>query len=70
MVCRYLCMYVYLIIICTQIFQICVRGSCIPSSTDLTPVDGQWGAFGPFSACTRSCGIGVRYRERQCNNPT
>jgi len=50
--------------------QICVRGSCIPSNTDLTPVDGQWGAFGPFSSCSRTCGIGVRSRERQCNNPT
>ena len=49
--------------------KICVRGSCIASSTDLTPVDGQWGAFGPPSSCTRSCGIGVRYRERQCDNP-
>ena len=50
--------------------QICVHGSCISSSTDLTPVDGQWGAFGSFSSCSRTCGIGIRSRERQCNNPT
>ena len=66
--CLHIITYVYLI--CMHVLQICVRGSCIPSSTDLTPVDGQWGGFGPSSACTRSCGIGVRYRERQCNNPT
>ncbi|XP_065917760.1 A disintegrin and metalloproteinase with thrombospondin motifs 4-like [Dysidea avara] len=34
------------------------------------PIDGGWSAFGPYSTCSRTCGGGLRYRERQCNNPS
>ena len=33
-------------------------------------VNEGWSEYGPYSPCSRTCGGGVRYRERQCNNPT
>ena len=32
-------------------------------------VDGGFNSWGQWSACTRSCGAGVRVRNRQCNSP-
>jgi len=34
------------------------------------PVDGNWGAWDEWSACTESCGGGTQFRTRECNNPT
>ena len=32
-------------------------------------VDGNWGAFGQFGVCSRTCGGGTQMRTRVCNNP-
>ena len=32
-------------------------------------VDGKFGAWGPYSTCTKTCGIGTQERNRICNNP-
>lgn len=32
-------------------------------------VNGGWGDFGAWSECTRSCGGGISFSERECNNP-
>lgn len=32
-------------------------------------VDGQWGTWGPWTSCSKSCGIGTLLRYRNCNNP-
>ncbi|VUZ55036.1 unnamed protein product [Hymenolepis diminuta] len=40
----------------------CERKNC--------PIDGGWGAWGPWSHCSKSCDGGIRRRTRQCNNPT
>ena len=47
------------------------KGKCVEGSTviDSKPIDGGWSEFGDFTACSRTCGGGVRYRERSCNNP-
>ncbi|CAF1534368.1 unnamed protein product, partial [Didymodactylos carnosus] len=35
------------------------------------PVDGQWGAWLPWSACSATCGSNsTKYQYRLCNNPT
>nr|CAJ65510.3 HyTSR1 protein [Hydra vulgaris] len=33
------------------------------------PVNGEWSSWGPYSACTLTCGGGVQQRNRYCNNP-
>lgn len=32
-------------------------------------VNGGWGPWGQFTECSRTCGAGVSYAERECNNP-
>ena len=32
-------------------------------------VDGRWGPFGSWSSCSKTCGGGIRTRQRECNNP-
>lgn len=32
-------------------------------------VDGNWGPWFPWQPCNVSCGLGVRFRERLCNDP-
>lgn len=41
--------------------DLCNSGPC--------PIDGDWGRWGPWSACSQSCGIGYQERQRECNNP-
>jgi len=36
---------------------------------DSEPVDGEWGDWSSFSSCSKSCGSGLKYRTRQCDNP-
>ncbi|XP_044178032.1 coadhesin-like [Acropora millepora] len=46
-------------------------GNEVSNSTGNTsiPVDGNWGEWGPWSECSRSCGGGNHSRTRECNNP-
>ncbi|XP_052524595.1 A disintegrin and metalloproteinase with thrombospondin motifs 13 isoform X3 [Tympanuchus pallidicinctus] len=49
----------------------CSKGQC-SSLKELNPmavVHGQWSSWSPLSSCSRSCGGGVRIRQRFCNNP-
>jgi len=32
-------------------------------------ISGGWGPWGDYSACSRSCGGGIKISERDCNNP-
>ncbi|XP_076472602.1 hemicentin-1-like [Babylonia areolata] len=39
------------------------------ATTAGTPVHGGFNNWGAWSACSKTCGAGVRVRTRQCNNP-
>ncbi|XP_022805551.1 A disintegrin and metalloproteinase with thrombospondin motifs 6-like [Stylophora pistillata] len=49
----------------------CMRGRCV--SDEIKPgyqdVDGNWGAWKPWSSCYPQCGQGLSTRERKCDNP-
>ena len=32
-------------------------------------VDGMWGSWTKWTACSKTCGHGTRYRKRFCNSP-
>ncbi|KAJ8983287.1 hypothetical protein NQ317_010537 [Molorchus minor] len=35
----------------------------------LNPQDGGWGDWAPWGVCSRTCGTGVQFKSRKCNNP-
>ncbi|KAJ7419834.1 A disintegrin and metalloproteinase with thrombospondin motif 2 [Pitangus sulphuratus] len=47
----------------------CFKGHCIWLTPDILKQDGHWGAWSKFGSCSRTCGTGVKYRTRQCDNP-
>ncbi|KAL0968043.1 hypothetical protein UPYG_G00261570 [Umbra pygmaea] len=47
----------------------CRHGKCVNRELDLRPVHGEWGPWGPYSICSRTCGGGTRSTSRDCNNP-
>ncbi|XP_043943348.1 A disintegrin and metalloproteinase with thrombospondin motifs 20 [Protopterus annectens] len=47
----------------------CLHGSCVNKEVELRPVDGDWGPWGQYSSCSRSCGGGIKIAARNCNKP-
>ncbi|XP_077132057.1 A disintegrin and metalloproteinase with thrombospondin motifs 9 isoform X1 [Ranitomeya variabilis] len=47
----------------------CKYGLCIPKERDASIVDGSWGPWKPFGACSRSCSGGIKTAIRECNRP-
>ncbi|XP_066561895.1 A disintegrin and metalloproteinase with thrombospondin motifs 1 [Amia ocellicauda] len=50
----------------------CLAGQCLTKSQAALhqiPVNGGWGAWGPWGDCSRTCGGGVQYSYRDCDNP-
>ncbi|MEE6460430.1 hypothetical protein FKM82_000966 [Ascaphus truei] len=47
----------------------CYKGYCMWKTTNQVKQDGSWGTWTKFGSCSRTCGTGVRFRTRQCNNP-
>ncbi|XP_011349537.1 A disintegrin and metalloproteinase with thrombospondin motifs 9 isoform X3 [Ooceraea biroi] len=46
----------------------CHRGECV-SRRNLEPVHGQWGEWGRYGECSRTCGGGVKKKYRECDKP-
>ncbi|XP_071340002.1 A disintegrin and metalloproteinase with thrombospondin motifs 3 isoform X1 [Trachinotus anak] len=47
----------------------CYKGHCMWKNPNQVKQDGAWGSWSKYGSCSRSCGTGVRFRTRQCNNP-
>ncbi|XP_055504807.1 A disintegrin and metalloproteinase with thrombospondin motifs 18 [Leucoraja erinacea] len=48
----------------------CRRGQCLKyGDNGPKPINGQWSSWSEWSECSRTCGGGVSYRERHCNDP-
>lgn len=62
--------WVLLTVFSVPVLQWCRRGQCVQyGDHGPKPVHGQWSAWSGWSECTRTCGGGVTYQERHCNNP-
>ncbi|KAJ7996190.1 hypothetical protein DPEC_G00234480, partial [Dallia pectoralis] len=50
----------------------CKGGVCVPATGQQEkeePVDGGWSVWGPWGTCSRSCGGGVEFSQRECTDP-
>ncbi|XP_061932556.1 A disintegrin and metalloproteinase with thrombospondin motifs 12-like isoform X2 [Apis cerana] len=47
----------------------CIHKLCVDMGARPAAVHGGWGKWGPMSSCSRTCGGGLKYAERECDNP-
>ncbi|KDR20850.1 A disintegrin and metalloproteinase with thrombospondin motifs 12, partial [Zootermopsis nevadensis] len=47
----------------------CYNRKCVPYGLRPQARNGEWGAWTSWSDCSRTCGGGVSFSERDCNNP-
>ncbi|XP_061841032.1 A disintegrin and metalloproteinase with thrombospondin motifs 5 [Nerophis lumbriciformis] len=52
--------------------RICLQGKCVDKTRKRhysSSNHGSWSSWGSWGACTRTCGGGVQFAQRLCNNP-
>ncbi|XP_066516200.1 A disintegrin and metalloproteinase with thrombospondin motifs 5 [Hoplias malabaricus] len=52
--------------------RICLQGKCVDKTRKRhysASNHGSWSSWGPWGACSRTCGGGVQFAHRLCNNP-
>uniref|UniRef100_A0A3Q3SYD4 ADAM metallopeptidase with thrombospondin type 1 motif 5 n=1 Tax=Mastacembelus armatus TaxID=205130 RepID=A0A3Q3SYD4_9TELE len=52
--------------------RICLQGKCVDKTRKKhysTSNHGSWSSWGPWGSCSRTCGGGVQFAQRLCNNP-
>uniref|UniRef100_A0A7N6B0L1 ADAM metallopeptidase with thrombospondin type 1 motif, 17 n=1 Tax=Anabas testudineus TaxID=64144 RepID=A0A7N6B0L1_ANATE len=47
----------------------CRTGECVSKTPIPQHVDGDWSPWSQWSMCSRTCGTGVQFRQRKCDNP-
>uniref|UniRef100_A0A665TIL3 ADAM metallopeptidase with thrombospondin type 1 motif, 17 n=1 Tax=Echeneis naucrates TaxID=173247 RepID=A0A665TIL3_ECHNA len=47
----------------------CRAGECVSKTPIPQHVDGDWSPWNQWSMCSRTCGTGVQFRQRKCDNP-
>lgn len=51
------------------VHQWCRAGECVSKTPIPQHVDGDWSPWSQWSMCSRTCGTGVQFRQRKCDNP-
>uniref|UniRef100_A0A8C2JBF1 ADAM metallopeptidase with thrombospondin type 1 motif 5 n=1 Tax=Cyprinus carpio TaxID=7962 RepID=A0A8C2JBF1_CYPCA len=52
--------------------RICLQGKCVDKTRKKhysISNHGSWSSWGPWGSCSRTCGGGVQFAHRLCNNP-
>uniref|UniRef100_A0A4W5K0W0 ADAM metallopeptidase with thrombospondin type 1 motif 5 n=1 Tax=Hucho hucho TaxID=62062 RepID=A0A4W5K0W0_9TELE len=52
--------------------RICLQGKCVDKTRKRhysASNHGSWSSWGPWGECSRTCGGGVQFAQRLCNNP-
>ncbi|KAI4479568.1 hypothetical protein M0804_010965 [Polistes exclamans] len=47
----------------------CIHKDCVDMGSRPAAVNGGWGEWGSTSSCSRTCGGGIKFSERECNKP-